>query len=42
MRKFGVLMTVCLFMMMLFFPFLTHDKKDNIVELKTKVNISLV
>lgn len=27
MNKSGVLMTICLFIIMLFFPFLTPDKK---------------
>ena len=39
MSKFGVLMTICLLIMMLFFPFLANDKKDNIIELKTKETI---
>ena len=39
MSKFGVLMTICLFIMMLFFPFLANDKKDNIIELNTKETI---
>lgn len=39
MKKLGVLMTVCLFILMLFFPFFTQDKKDNIIELNTKETI---
>lgn len=39
MKKLGVLITICLFILMLFFPFFTQDKKDNIIELNTKETI---
>lgn len=39
MNKSGVLMTICLFIIMLFFPFLTPDKKNNTIELNTKETI---
>ena len=39
MKKLGVLITICLFILMLFFPFFTQDKKDHIIELNTKETI---
>lgn len=39
MSKLGVSITICLFIIMIFFPFLAEDKKNNNIELSTKETI---
>ena len=40
MSKIGVFITMCLFIMMIFFPFLVSNEKSNNVDLSTKETIT--
>ena len=40
MSKIGVFITMCLFIMMIFFPFLVNNEKSNNVDLSTKETIT--
>lgn len=40
MSKIGVFITICLFIMMIFFPFLVSNEKSNNVDLSTKETIT--